>query len=157
MGRPVRQFTLIALAACSFSSAALAGPWEHLGKVQRVEKLRDGVELTAGAAKVRITSFCPGVIRIRLAPQGTFAKDASWAIIQPAAPAPLVFAEDQSEIRLTSPAVTVVVGKEPLLIRFTDGKGNVTVADETSRPMASDGRRVRTWKKLPEEEAFYGL
>jgi alpha-glucosidase len=157
MGRLVRQFAFFALAVSGLSSAARAGPWEHVGKVQRVEKLSDGVELTVGNARVRITSFRSGVIRVRLAPQGSFAKDASWAVIQTATPVPLVIAEDQSEIRLTSDLVTVVVAKNPLLIRFLDSKGNVTIADETSRPMASDGQRVRTWKKLPQEEAFYGL
>ncbi len=36
---------------------AAAQGWQHLGKVQRVEKLKDGVELAAGSAKVRITAF----------------------------------------------------------------------------------------------------
>ena len=35
--------------------------WHHLGNVQHVEVLPDGVELTAGAAKVRITAFRDGV------------------------------------------------------------------------------------------------
>src|SRR5690242_21711011 len=54
--------------------AAAAG-WQHIGNVQRVEKLPDGVELIAGSAKLRITAFRDGVIRVRLAPGGSFEKD----------------------------------------------------------------------------------
>ena len=69
------------LCAISASSAAATG-WQHIGNVQRVEKLKDGAELTAGSAKLRITVFRDGVIRIRLAPQGSFPKDFSWAVIE---------------------------------------------------------------------------
>ena len=62
----------------NISGAAGTG-WQHIGNAQRVEKLKDGVELTAGTAKLRITAFRDGVIRVRLAPQGSFPKDFSWA------------------------------------------------------------------------------
>jgi hypothetical protein len=31
---------------------------------------------------VRITAFCDGVTRVRVAPQGAFPKDSSWAVIR---------------------------------------------------------------------------
>jgi len=62
--------------------AAAAG-WQHIGNVQRVERLPDGVELIAGSAKLRITAFRDGVVRVRLAPVGSFEKDFSWAVIEP--------------------------------------------------------------------------
>src|SRR5277367_615985 len=61
---------------------AHAEGWQHVGAVQHVEKLPDGVELSAGRAKVRVTAFRDGVIRVRVAPQGTFPKDSSWAVIE---------------------------------------------------------------------------
>src|SRR5215472_14256212 len=113
MGRLVRRFILLTLAVAYFSAAAFAQGWQHLGKVQHVEKLSDGIELTAGAAKVRITSFRPGVLRVRLAPQGSFAKDYSWAIIQPAEPGPFTVTEEQAEIRVAAGDVTVLINKDP--------------------------------------------
>ena len=56
--------------------------WHHLGNVQHVEVLADGAELTAGAAKVRITAFRDGIVRVRVTPQGKFPEDFSWAVIQ---------------------------------------------------------------------------
>src|SRR5215467_3905166 len=157
MGRLVRQFTFIAFAAAYFLPAAFGQGWRHLGKVQHLEKLPDGIELTAGTAKLRITSFRPGIIRVRLAPQGIFARDSSWAVIQPPEPGAFVVAEEKSEIRMTAGDITVVVKTDPLLLTFADAKGNILLADEANRPIASDGQRVRTWKKLPQDQAFYGL
>jgi alpha-glucosidase len=157
MGRLVRRSILLALAVAFLSPALFAQGWQHLGKVQHVEKIADGIELAAGTAKVRITSFHPGVVRVRLAPKGSFAKDYSWAIIQTAGPDSFNVAEEESEIRVTAGDVTVVIQKDPLLLRFADAKGNVTIADEPARPMAWDGKRVRTWKRLPQDESFYGL
>ena len=64
------------------AECANAQGWQHLGAVKHVDKLRDGVELLAGQAKVRITAFNQNVIRVRVAPQGTFPADSSWAVIQ---------------------------------------------------------------------------
>jgi alpha-glucosidase len=149
MGRLVRQFAILALLAVGGSSAALAQGWQHVEKVQHVEKLADGVEITAGSSKVRITSFRDGIIRVRLAPGGAFAKDFSWAIAEPPAPTSVQIDDGKSEVTMTAGSVTVVINKDPLLIHFADAKGNTLVADEPARPMAWDGKRIRAWKQLP--------
>src|SRR5262252_7329039 len=69
------------LAAVAFFLApglGFAQGWQHLGNVQKVEKLPDGVELLAGKAKARVTVFREGIFRVRVAPNGTFPKDYSW-------------------------------------------------------------------------------
>ena len=69
------SWTGVGLLLCAISSGSTAATgWQHIGNVQRVEKLKDGVELTAGSAKVRITAFRDGVIRVRLAPARFFPK-----------------------------------------------------------------------------------
>src|SRR5205823_13598638 len=76
------------LAAVLGCAIAVAQGWQHLGKLQRVEKLKDGVELTAGGAKVRVTGLRDGVVRARLAPNGAFSQDSLWGVIpSPQAPA----------------------------------------------------------------------
>src|SRR5262249_19820943 len=73
----------LALLTLMFSAAEARGQgWQHLGAVKHVERLRDGVELLVGQAKVRITAFNENVIRVRVAPQGSFPTDSSWAVIQ---------------------------------------------------------------------------
>jgi len=84
------------------SGLVFAQGWQHLGNVQRVERLKDGVELTAGTAKVRVTAFRDGVFRVRVAPKGTFPKDFSWAVIQSPEPPAVKVEENQKEIRIAA-------------------------------------------------------
>jgi alpha-glucosidase len=146
------------LVACALAGgSALAEGWEHVGKVRRVEKLKDGVELTAGTARVRITAFNDGVFRVRVAPNGTFPQDSSWAVVASPDPPAVRIEENQNEVRITAGGVAAAVQKSPLLISFLDLAGNVLLTDEPSSPMAWNGQRVRVWKRMPLEENYYGL
>jgi hypothetical protein len=125
---------LVALALWCGTTAAQG--WQHLGKVQRVDKLKDGVELTAGAAKVRVTAFRNGVFRVRLAPNGSFAKDHSWAVIESADPPQVLIGENQKEVQIIANSLVANIRKSPLLITFSRLDGLVYLADEPSLPMA---------------------
>ena len=149
------SLALLALGLCA--AHASADGWQHLGTVQRVEKLKDGVELTAGRAKVRITAFNDGIVRVRVAPQGNFPKDFSWAVIEALQPPAVKIDDSKTEVRIVAARTTVVVRKTPLLIRFADAGGNILLADEPSLPMAFDAQRICVWKKMPPDENYYGL
>jgi alpha-glucosidase len=157
----MRQFARrmgMGLLACALGSAAtLAQGWQHIGNVQSVEKLKDGVELTAGKVKVRVTVFGEGIFRVRVAPDGIFPKDFSWAVIQTAEPPAFKLEENPKEIRIAAGPVVASVQRAPLLISFIDAAGNVYLADEPSLPMAWNGKRVHVWKEMPPDEHYYGL
>src|ERR1700687_4246027 len=87
------------LVACALAGgSALAAGWEHVDTVRRAEQLKDGVELTAGPARVRITAFNDGVFRVRVAPNGTFPKDSSWAVVASPDPPAVRIEENQNEV-----------------------------------------------------------
>jgi alpha-glucosidase len=44
-----------------------------------------------------------------------------------------------------------------LLIDFLRDTGDVLVADDSGQPMGWNDGRVRVWKRMPEEEGYYGL
>jgi alpha-glucosidase len=152
-----RRIGMGMLVCAMAGGATLAQGWQHIGKVQRVEKLKDGVELSAGAAKVRVTTFNDGIFRVRVAPNGTFPKDFSWALIESPEPPVVQMEENQKEVRVTSGRIVATIQKSPLLINFSDASGNVLLADEPSLPMAWNGQRIHAWKKMPLEENYYGL
>ena len=137
--------------------ALLAQGWQHVGGVQKVEKLPDGVELTSGKAKVRVTVFREGIFRVRVAPAGTFPKDFSWAVIESPEPPPVKIDDTRDEIRVTSGNIVARIHRSPLLIDFLRDLGDVLVADDSDLPMGWEAGRVRVWKKMPEEEGYYGL
>src|SRR4030081_521029 len=130
MTRFARRIGIAVLASALGSGSAVGQGWQHIGKVQRVEKLKDGVELSVGAAKVRITVFRDGVFRVRVAPNGTFPKDSSWAVIESPEPPAFKIEESPKEIRITAGNVVAGVQRSPLLINFSDAAGNVLLADE---------------------------
>jgi alpha-glucosidase len=157
MERLAQRIAIAMLALTLAGGTVLAQGWQHVGKVQRVEKLSGGVELTAGAAKVRVTAFRDGIFRVRVAPSGTFPKDSSWAVIETPEPPAMKIEENQKEVRITAGSLAAIVQKSPLLIDFADAAGTVLLADELSLPMAWDGPQVHIWKKMPLEENYYGL
>jgi alpha-glucosidase len=152
-----RRIGIGLLASALGCGITVAQGWQHIGRVQRVEKLKDGVELTAGAAKVRVTVFRDGIFRVRVAADGTFPKDFSWALIESPEPPPIRIEENQKEIRLVSGNVAAVIQRSPLLINFSDAAGAVYLADQPDLPMAWNGKRVHTWKKMPADENYFGL
>jgi len=157
MKRFARRITMGMLVFTLAGASVLAQGWQHVGKIQRVEKLSDGVELTAGAAKVRITAFRDGIFRVRVAPNGTFPKDSSWAVVETPEPPAVKIEENQNAVRVTEGSFVAIVQKSPLLIDFADAAGTTLLADEPSLPMAWDGPQVHVWKKMPLEEHYYGL
>ncbi len=157
MIRWMKHLSLAAALTLGAASLSFAEGWQHLGRVQRVTRLAEGVELASGKARVRITAFQEGVIRVRLAPQGNFPKDSSWAMVESPAPPPLEIADSAREVRMTAGSVVVRIQKSPLLVSFLDPAGNVLLADQPSLPMAWNGTSVRVWKNMPLDEDYYGL
>src|SRR5690348_2748117 len=157
MPRLPKRMTVTFFLQAAAAVSTLAAGWHHVAGIEHVEKLQDGVELTAGAAKVRITAFRNGIVRVRVAPLGTFGKDYSWAIVETPAPPPVKLEDRANELRLDTGRVIVIINKAPLLISFADSSGKMLLADETSLPMAWDGGQVQVWKKMPAEEYYFGL
>jgi alpha-glucosidase len=157
----MRALTLRAVAGiwlcASLGAISGAEGWQHVGDVQRVEKLTDGVELTAGSAKVRVTAFRAGIVRVRVAPQGNFPPDSSWAIIQTAQPPSVSVEEDASRVRITAGDIQVLVNKKPLLITFANSGGAPVLEDQATLPMAWNGENIHVWKRMPADENYYGL
>jgi alpha-glucosidase len=153
----VRRSILVLLTLAATGACLRGQGWQHLDAVQRVEKRNDGVQLTAGRAKVRITAFREGVFRVRVAPQGTFGRDFSWAVIQSPDRVAVRIEDLSNEVHLAVAGATVIVKKSPLLISFADASGRAFLEDEPNLPMAWDGPRVHVWKKMPPDENYYGL
>jgi len=59
---------------CLIAAGAAAQGWQHIGDVQKVSKLVDGMELSAGGAKVRVTSVSDGVVRVARRAKWQFSK-----------------------------------------------------------------------------------
>ncbi|MBI3664253.1 MAG: glycoside hydrolase family 31 protein [Acidobacteria bacterium] len=137
---------------------ALAG-WQHAGSVTAVKPLPNGVELQAGKARVQVLAVAASVVRVRLAPDGVFPPDFSWAVLPGAASASVRVRLDDTKlaVELVTARLRVRIRKSPLLIEFLDAAGHSLSQDDPRRPMAWDGTGVRVWKNMPADENYYGL
>jgi alpha-glucosidase len=157
MNSSARRSLFLFIFLCFVSTSLPAQGWHHLGKVDRVEKQPAGVDLTSGNAKVRITFVRDGIARVRVAPNGTFPKDQSWAIVEEMKPPAVTVKDSGHVVTVSAGDVIVTIRKATLLVNFSDTRGNLVVADEPTLPMAWDGERIRVWKKMPLQENYYGL
>lgn len=152
---------VVALLSAAIIAPARAQGWRHVGDVDRVEALADGVVVSSGTARVRVTAFADGVFRVQLAPAGAFDGDASWAVVQPAAPSKVSVDDRRDAVAVSSGELIATVRKSPLRVEFADRSGRVLLADAPDAPMAwantAHGPRVRAWKAMPADEHYYGL
>src|SRR5271154_1597404 len=119
LGSYLRISALVAL-TIFYASIATAQGWQHLGDVKKIEKLPEGVEVSAGSAKVRVTAFADGIFRVRVAIDGVFPKDFSWAVIATPNPPPVEIVDSPSEVRMTAGSAIATIHKSPMLIDFSD-------------------------------------
>jgi hypothetical protein len=59
---------------------ALGGGWTHLGDVTACDFSESTIAVTAGQARLRIDAVTDHVLRVRVAPDGDFGRDFSWAV-----------------------------------------------------------------------------
>ena len=113
---------------------------------------RDGVEVQVGTTVTRITAMTDGLVRVRVAKDGVFPEDASWAV--PAAIRHQKIAVTAAPDGFATASVRVRVGPGGA-ITFETLDGKIISAD--AAPVATDGKAFAISKTLPISEHFYGL
>jgi alpha-glucosidase len=133
--------------------------WRSLGDVSAVQNLSNGVELSAGAARVRVNAWSPNVIRVRYAPQGSFPADHSFAVVPDAFPdgAKAQIKDSTEAVIVDTGSVQAKIFKSPLRVAFLDASGKVISEDRPNYPVSFNGESYRVWKSMPLEEHYFGL
>ena len=128
-----------------------------IGDVTGVREIAGGYEFTAGKAKVRVTAEGNSSVRVRVAPEGEFSRQPSWAVTgtPSGAPARLKHGADFDEIAMAGGAVRVM--KKPLRLVFLDDAGKIVSEDDPRAPMMFLNGGFRVTKKMPEDEMYSGL
>src|SRR5215469_4585028 len=150
---------LFTLFISALSSPSSAQNWESLGRVTSTRKLPNGIELTAGKAKIAVTAINDAVVRIRVSQNGVLPKDTSWAVMQDAsstAPAAQT-TEDANTAEVDIKGGRVRIFKNPLRLAFLDPAGAVINEDDPTGAISFAGTAFRVTKKMPEDENYFGL
>jgi len=157
------------LAAAALSIAVsqhVQAAWQTLGAGQLETPHNDLVELsTASGARVRLTLLDAGTARIRIAPNGVFGRDFSYAIATQPKPVPLSVEHDDRANTVTLRAsgkesMRVVVTLKPSVrVDVYDSAGELFLADDPAREMVFDpvSGAVQVSKQRAATELYYGF
>ncbi|HEV8539101.1 MAG TPA: glycoside hydrolase family 31 protein, partial [Bacteroidota bacterium] len=133
--------------------------WRAIGPIDSLERVPDGVVVSAAPAKVHLSVLAPDVIRIRMSKTGTFLPDSSWAVVGRVAGGKTTFdvRETKEKIEVTTSALTVSIQRSPCRIAFYNREGTLINKDEPSKGMGWSGSEIAVWKSMPEDEQYFGF
>src|SRR5207245_2809436 len=153
-----KQFTLSAL-FCAICFAPAWAAWRPLPPIAKVTKLNNGVELAAGKARIRVTALSDTTIRIRIAPEGNFSTQESWAVVPEAGnwSAAARVTDEPGRVEISTASLRVRVEKNSTAIAFLTSAGDVIAQDAATKPMSYDGAAFRIWKSMPDGDTDVGL
>ena len=161
-------FGAIVAAICS-TSAQAASPSQSgttLEAVTSFQRLRDGVEIKAGSASLRVTALRDDILRVRIAPGGAFPEDSSWAVLSgPRGKSVNVqpinvnaqSKQDAAFVGFRTASLDVRVERNPLRLVVRDLAGNVISADAVGRPTEFRLGGFSIHKAMPSDEHYFGL
>lgn len=123
--------------------------------------LPNGIELQSAALHETVTALRDDVLRIRIAPDGAFPEDASWAVLARARHSSVTVTPEagpeasSDHFGFRTRALIVEVDKQTFEITVRDLAGNILQQD--ARPARFDGTAFRIYKSMPIDEHYFGL
>ena len=120
---------------------------------------RDGIDVKAGPASLRITALRDDIIRVRMTLGSNFPEDASWAVLSgPRSKSVAVQAtQDAASVGFRTAALDVRVERTPLRLVVRDLSGNIISADAVGRPTQFQLGGFSVHKTMPGDEHYFGL
>ena len=140
------------------STTTLLAGWKSIGEAQLTLNSDQQIVVNCGEAQVQITPFAEDMVRVRLV-RGEMKNDpGSWAVAKDRWNLPThSYKEDARSITIGLNDITVKITKSPVRISFLTPHGEVINQDDSSKGMAWDGKQIRVWKSMPEDELYYGF
>ncbi|HEY4047359.1 MAG TPA: TIM-barrel domain-containing protein [Acidobacteriaceae bacterium] len=164
---PIHRFSVFLFAlitVATFTSAAaqtpavVAQPRIVLEALSNSQPLREGLQIQAGPAQLRITALRDDILRVRIAAESTLPEDASWAVL----PGPRSKSvdvrptEDAASVGFRTASLDVRVERNPLRLVVRDLAGNIISADALGRPVEFNLGGFSVYKEM-DQEHFFGL
>jgi alpha-glucosidase len=125
-----------------------------VAEAQTALPLSNGYEASNSAGTIRVTALTDTILRVRIAPNGQFPEDSSWAVSR-------AVRSSSVPVRATpdgfaTGAVAVHIDPATLALRLTDLQGKTIVADLPDA-VRFDGRGFHLRKALPIDQHIFGM
>jgi len=154
----------VGAAAAAAQTPAQSRPQDIvLEKVDSSHPIPSGIEIHSGPGLVRILALRNDVIRITESPTAQLPDSGSWAVLPDARSARVDVTpqQDAATVGFDTPLLHVRVTRDPLEITVEDTAGNTLVSDARPVEFHTDDKSgdlgFRVWKKMPEDEHYFGL
>ena len=157
--RRLAWLMVMAAPICVAAQNGAVAPVVTLEAVTGFEALKDGVQIQAGAATLRVTALREDIVRVRIAPTTTLPEDASWAVLAEARgkSVDVQSEQDSAAVGFHTAALDVRVERNPLRLVIRDRAGNIICADAEGRPTKFQQGGFSVYKQMPEGEHYFGL
>ena len=134
-------------------------PGIRLEAVTSSQPRRDGIDVKAGPASMRIVALRDDILRVRVTLGNKFPEDASWAVLPgPRGKSVKVQAtQDAASVGFRTTALDVRVERTPLRLVVRDLSGNIISADAFGRPTEFQLGGFSVHKTMPGDEHYFGL
>lgn len=133
--------------------------WSTMGKIQQVSSEQRSVYLVGERAEMALSVLSANLIRVRIAPNGSFLARRSWAVTKEDS--------DWSTIQYTLKDMpeSVEVSTAQIRIQIEKETGKITCFDQANRSFAQDIEQgvgwhqntIAGWKQIEPDEHFYGF
>jgi alpha-glucosidase len=148
------QVLLLAVVA----AAAAQAEWHSIGKVTGSQVEANEITFHTEHAIVRVTVLAPDIVRVRMAQGASFGPDYSWAVVKKEWPATHVeVSHTANQEVIKTGRLEVHANLSPFRLSFYDAAGRLISKDSDDLGTAWDGKQVRCWKQMPEDEHYFGL
>ena len=150
---------IISLNLAQAETRVASQPAMTLEAVTSSQPRRDGIDIKAGAASLRITALRDDILRVRITLGRSFPEDASWSVL----PGPrsksvdVKTTQDTTSVGFRTAALDVRVERTPLRLVVRDLAGNVISADAVGRPTTFRMGGFSVHKTMPGDEHYFGL
>ena len=139
--------------------------WQEIGNVTKIAETKiNGVILeTTSGAKASIEFFDLNVIRVRIAPNGEFEREFSYAfdpLMERETPSVKVSQTTSEIILINSNGAKVAIQKTPFSIKVLDKTGEIVVQDDAKNPTSfnKETGEIKTSNlRRSEVENYYGF
>ncbi|WP_407430336.1 glycoside hydrolase family 31 protein [Arcticibacter sp.] len=134
----------------------------YLQSVKEFKQVNNSFYFTDGESTVEVMVLSDEIIRVRMAPQGTFLEDFSYAVPKLVNTATVFsFSETDEDYRVETNTVSCIITKKHFLISFADNQQNIINEDLSAMHWEENvdfgGYYVYCTKKGHPGEGYFGL
>jgi alpha-glucosidase len=119
----------------------------------------NGIELHSGTAIIHVIALRDDILRVRISSSGQLPEDASWAVLNDARTHRVEVKSERSTgtIGFSTRSVRVQFRLSNSQLTVSDLAGNVLQEDAFGWPVEFHGEAFRLYKRMPEDEHYFGL